>query len=56
MPRYFDDALPQVNSEKIKPMMKMWDEKSTKMGKYWKLSSSCAALMKKFSRLSSPAR
>lgn len=34
MPRYFDNYLPQVNSDKIKPMLKMWGGVSTKMTKY----------------------
>ncbi len=33
MPRYFDDDLPRVNADKIKPMVKMWGG-NYKMNKY----------------------
>jgi hypothetical protein len=34
MSRYFDNNLPQINADKIKPMVKMWGGTSTKMTKY----------------------
>ncbi len=34
MPRYFDNDLPRVNADKIKPMVKLWGGVPTKMSKY----------------------
>ena len=34
MPRHFDETLPRVNADKIKPMVKMWGANPTKMPKY----------------------